>query len=187
MHFFGSRRDIHIHSEIETARALEFIPDQEGNFARSKPVDQNLCWSDGDGVRHAGIGNGDALQSFGRVNEQRLTYHHTQRRRSRSNAPGRRIRGRWLLGSRVRSRRSRSVLWLSVGGPDAREHRGRTQNQNGCDECKCLHEFGPLRGCTSKSTGGDKCTRTIAALAVQTWSHLFCRHDSFLPDTALEE
>ena len=86
MHFFGGRGDIDIHAKIEAVGALEFVPDQQRNFARRKSVDQNLGGCDDQRIRHRGVGYRDALQSFGRINQQGLAHHHTQRSGTRGNA-----------------------------------------------------------------------------------------------------
>jgi len=61
VHFFRSRGDIDIHSKIEAARALQLVPDEQRNLARSESIDLDLRRRDGHHIRHRGIGYRDAL------------------------------------------------------------------------------------------------------------------------------
>jgi hypothetical protein len=54
MHFFRSGRDIDIDAQIEAARALQFVPDQQGNLTRSESIDQNLGGGDDQRIGHEG-------------------------------------------------------------------------------------------------------------------------------------
>src|SRR5208282_857696 len=106
---------------------------------------------------HRGVGDRDAFQSFGGVNQQRLTHHHAQGSGTGGNALG---GGRGRCGGRVVLIRRVRILgivvlrgWRSrctaVESDRAREHRGRTKEENGGDERKRFNQFGPLRGYTS--------------------------------------
>ena len=70
MHFFGCGCDIDVDSQIEAARALEFVPYQERNFAGSETIDQYLSRSYDEGVRDRRVGDGDAFQPLGGVDRK---------------------------------------------------------------------------------------------------------------------
>src|ERR1019366_4753271 len=117
-------------------------------------------------IGHRGVSDRDALESFGRINQKGLSHHHPQRRRTRRNALGGCRSGRggggWggrivrtlsrsVLSGRVLSRgrrRCRSGSWVAFWSYGAREDGcgWRTEKQNGCDQRKSFHEFGPRRG-----------------------------------------
>src|SRR5208283_4817480 len=192
MHLFRSCRDVDIHAQIKAARALQFVPDQQRNLARSESIDQDLGWRDDQRIRHCGVGYRDALQSFGGVNQEGLTHHHAERRCSRGNAlvGCRRGWGGRLRGRRIRRRHCRRILVLrrSRGGCrsglgialasyGARErfvcdYWSPTEKQSGCDERKSFHEFAPLRGCTSMS--GREWLRYCGFKTC--WFHPVCCH-----------
>src|SRR5208282_715685 len=148
VHFFRSGGDIDIHTQIEAARALQFVPDQQGNLTRSKSVDQDLGWSDYESIGYSGVGYRDTLQSLGRVDQEGLAHHHPQRRGTRRDALVGRGRGRsgglrggrvvlvrrrsaWrrrVLRSRVRRRsRCRSGPGVAFWSNGAREHGCRAE------------------------------------------------------------
>ena len=78
MLFFGAGADIDIDAQIEAARAFQFVPDEQRNFARSAAMDENLRGSDDLGIGDRGVGDRDALEALGRINEQRLADHDAQ-------------------------------------------------------------------------------------------------------------
>ena len=53
--FFCSGAYVHIYAQIKAARALEFVPYQKRDLARSPAVHQNLGWCDHKGIRHTGV------------------------------------------------------------------------------------------------------------------------------------
>src|SRR6202023_3694440 len=125
VHFFRSRGDIDIHTKIEAARTLQFVPDQKGNLARSEAIDEDLRRRDDERIRHRWIGYRDTLQPFRSVNQEGLAHHYAQRSCTRSNglAGCGRGCGGGLRGGRVLPVLSGSVLRESR----ANSGRGRTQ------------------------------------------------------------
>src|SRR5208283_1439610 len=77
-HLFAGGGDIDIDAQIETAGALQFVPDEQRDFAGSKTIDQNLRGGDDQGVGDTGIGDGDALESFGGIDEDGFADHDAQ-------------------------------------------------------------------------------------------------------------
>src|SRR4029077_9152638 len=81
--FFGRSGHIDIDAEIEASGTLQFVPDKQRYFARGAAVYQDLGRSYNLHVSHSRICDGNALQTFARVDEQRLSHHDAERRRPR--------------------------------------------------------------------------------------------------------
>ena len=81
LELFAGGGDIDVDAEIETARALQFIPDKQGDFAGREAVDENLGGSDDQSIGNRGIGDRDAFEPLGGIDEQRLPDHDAKRRR----------------------------------------------------------------------------------------------------------
>ena len=116
MFFFGAGADIDVHAEIEAARAFEFVPDEQRDFARSSSMDQDLGGRDDGRIGHGRIGHRDALDLLGGVDQQGLVDHDAQRSRTLRLSRLRRKRGlgggrwSWFLG-----RLSRRLLRQRLG------------------------------------------------------------------------
>ena len=132
--FLGGGGDVDIHPQIETTGALEFVPDEQGNFARGATVDENLRGRDDIDVSDGWIGHGNALEAFAGVDEQRLADHDAQRSGAggfvRAGQRGLRrmfdLCGRLLIGLLLRRwrRRGGRILLASVGPPHGTEQEG---------------------------------------------------------------
>ena len=72
---------VHVHAQVEAARPLQFVPDDERDLSGRLAMHQNLRGCNDLGKSNGRVGDGDTLQLFGRVDEQRLAHHHPQRRR----------------------------------------------------------------------------------------------------------
>ena len=93
MLFFGTSADVDIHAQIEAARPLQFIPDQQRNFAWRFAMNQNLGRCDDLRESDVRVGDRNSLQPLSRVDQQRLANHDAQRRRSLLRRAAR--AGRW--------------------------------------------------------------------------------------------
>src|SRR3569833_1369804 len=76
---FGRSAHIYIDSQIEAARAFQFIPDEQRNFAGSATVHQNLGWSNWLSISNRRISDRHALQPLCGVDQQGLAYEDAQR------------------------------------------------------------------------------------------------------------
>ena len=59
--FFGGGGDVHIHAQVEAARTLQFVPDQQRHFARGPAMHQDLCRSHDNGIGDRVVGDRDSL------------------------------------------------------------------------------------------------------------------------------
>src|ERR1700722_11388205 len=141
----GGGADVNIDSEIEAAGTFEFVPNEQGDFAGGAAMNQDLRGSNNGGVGDRGVGDRDALEALGGIDEQRLVDHDAQRSRAL------RLSG---LGRKSGLRRwGDLVLGRRAGGSARLLERGSTKGRTGNPEpqgdsrqkCRAkLHRLIPL-------------------------------------------
>ena len=70
MLFFRAGADVDVYPQIEAARALQFIPDEQRNLARGAAMNQNLGGRNDDDLSDGRVSHRDTSQPFRGVDEQ---------------------------------------------------------------------------------------------------------------------